>query len=195
MPETYTKHPDFGHLIVFLLAYPLFMYANFTGYCDIMIGVARAVGFTLPENFNRPLLARNMVDYWNRWHMTLSGFFRDYMYLPIYTVLRRRMPQPLAMSITSMLAFFVMGVWHDKTIMMVAFGLIHGVGVVLTNLYGELLKKMLTREQMKRYRQNRVIHLFAVVLCQCYVVAAFLPFAYNRSQLSQVYQCLWNHAT
>ena len=189
-PDTYTRHPDLQHLVRFLLAYPLFMYMNFTGYCDIVIGVARTVGFTLPENFNRPLLARNMVDYWNRWHMTLSAFFRDYMYLPIYSALRRRVPQLLAMSITSMLAFLVMGIWHDKTAMMAVFGLFHGAGVVITNLYGELLKKMLTREQLKRYRQNRIIHLLAVMLCQCYVVAAFLFFAYDWEQLSRVCRCL-----
>ena len=85
----------------------------------------------LPENFNRPLLARNMVDYWNRWHITLSEFFRDYMYLPIYSVLRKRTPQLFAMSVTSMLSFFVMGIWHGSTAMMAAFGLFHGVGVVV----------------------------------------------------------------
>ena len=189
-PATYTRRPDLQHLIVFLLAYPLFMYMNFTGYCDIVIGVARAVGFTLPENFNRPLLARNMVDYWNRWHMTLSEFFRDYMYLPIYSALRRRVPQLLAMSITSMLAFFVMGIWHGSTVMMAVFGLFHGTGVVIVNLYGELLKKVLTREQMRRYRQSGLVHAAAVVLCQCYVVAAFLFFAYDWKQLRQVFPWL-----
>ncbi len=189
-PGTYTRHPDAWHLIVFLLAYPLFIYTNFTGYCDIVIGVARSVGFTLPENFNRPWLARNIVDFWNRWHITLTEFFRDYMYLPIYTSLRRRVPQPLAMSITSMLAFLVMGVWHGSTAMMALFGLIHGTGVVVVNLYGDWLRKRLTRQQMQRYRQDRVIRLCAVLLCQCYVVAAFLFFAYNWDQLSEVLRCL-----
>jgi len=169
------------------------MYTNFTGYCDIVIGVARAVGFTLPENFNRPLLARNMVDYWNRWHITLSEFFRDYMYLPIYSSLRRRVPQLLAVSITSMLSFFVMGIWHGSTVMMAAFGLFHGAGVVGVNLYGEILKRTLSREQLKSYRQSRVIHVLAVLLCQCYVVAAFLFFAYDWQQLSRVYKCLMHY--
>ena len=144
-----------------------YMYLNFTGYCDIVIGIARAVGFTLPENFNRPFLARNMVDYWNRWHITLSAFFRDYMYLPIYMSLRKRMPQPLAMSVASMLSFFVMGIWHDNTVMMAVFGLFHGAGIVAVNLYEMLLKRWLTREQVKRYRQSRLVHVFAVALCQC----------------------------
>ena len=189
-PATFTRHPDTAHLAMFLLAYPLFMYVNFTGYCDIVIGIARAVGFELPENFNRPLLARNMVDYWNRWHMTLSQFFRDYMYLPIYTVLRKRTPRTVAVSVTSMLSFFVMGIWHDKTMMMAVFGLFHGAGVVIVNLYGELLKKLLTREQLKRYGQSRAIHVLAVLLCQAYVITAFLFFAYDWNQLSEVCRCL-----
>ena len=62
---------------------------NFTGYCDIVIGLAAAVGFTLPENFHRPFLARNMVDYWSRWHITLSEFFRDCRALQIPNSLPR----------------------------------------------------------------------------------------------------------
>lgn len=196
--RTVTAHPDAAHLALFLLAYPLFMYFNFTGYCDIVIGLARAVGFELPENFHWPLLARNMVDYWNRWHITLSQFFRDYMYLPIYTALRRRAPRTLAMSVASMLSFFVMGVWHGPKAMMAAeptaamavFGLFHGTGIVIVNLYGELLKKLLGREQLKRYAQSRAIRAIAVVLCQTYVVAAFLFFAYDWNQLLEVYRCV-----
>jgi D-alanyl-lipoteichoic acid acyltransferase DltB (MBOAT superfamily) len=183
---TYLKHPDFLHFIGFLLAFPLFLYMNFSGYCDIMIGLAKTVGFILPENFNHPLLARNIVDYWMRWHMTLSQFFRDYMYLPIYSSLRRRVPQAVAMSITSMLAFFVMGIWHDKTVGMAVFGLLHGGGVVIVNLYGDLLKKLLTREQMKRYRQSRIVEGFAIVLCQTYIVFTYLFFAYKWTDLMEV---------
>jgi D-alanyl-lipoteichoic acid acyltransferase DltB (MBOAT superfamily) len=188
-PQTFTRHPDAAHLALFLLAYPLFMYLNFTGYCDIVIGFARSVGFELPENFNRPLLARNMVDYWNRWHMTLSQFFRDYMYLPIYTALRKRTPRTLAMAVTSLLSFLVMGIWHGPTAMMAVFGLFHGVGVVLVNLYAELLKKLLTREQLKHYSQSLTIRVIAVIFCQAYVVAAFLFFAYDWNQLTEVCRC------
>ena len=188
--ETFTRHPDPGHLAAFLLAYPCYMYINFTGYCDIMIGLAAAVGFTLPENFHRPFLARNMVDYWNRWHITLSEFFRDYMYLPIYTALRKRGPRPLAISITSMLAFFVMGVWHDNTVMMAAFGLFHGIGVTAVNLYGEAMRKVLSREQLKKYRQSLPVRIVAVAVCQCNVVVAFLLFAYDWKGLQEVYQCI-----
>jgi D-alanyl-lipoteichoic acid acyltransferase DltB (MBOAT superfamily) len=112
------------------------------------------------------------------------------MYLPIYMSLRKRTPQPLAMSAASMLSFFVMGIWHDNTVMMAVFGLFHGAGVVAVNLYELLLKRWLTREQVKRYRQSRLAHVCAVALCQAYVVTAFLFFAYDWNQLSEVQRCL-----
>ena len=73
---------------------------------------------------------------------------------------------------------------------MAIFGLFHGAGVAGVNLYGEWLKKRLTREQMKRYQQSRAIHVAAVVLCQAYVVIAFLFFAYDGHQLAEVYRCM-----
>jgi alginate O-acetyltransferase complex protein AlgI len=62
-------------------AYPAFVYFNFSGYTDIVIGAGRLFGLGLPENFNRPYLARNMVDFWNRWHITLSTWIRDYVFM------------------------------------------------------------------------------------------------------------------
>ena len=65
-------------------AYPAFVYFNFSGYTDIVIGAGRLFGLGLPENFNRPYLARNTVDFWNRWHITLSTWIRDYVFMASY---------------------------------------------------------------------------------------------------------------
>jgi D-alanyl-lipoteichoic acid acyltransferase DltB (MBOAT superfamily) len=193
---TFTEHVDGAHLALFLLAYPCYMYLNFSGYCDIVVGIAQAVGFTLPENFNHPYVARNMVDYWNRWHITVSQFFRDYMYFPIYTALcRRRMPHLLAVIPATLTSFLVMGAWHGNTISFAVFGLVHGLGVVAVNVYTELLKALLPRGGIKRYKQNRAVHVCALLLCQSYVILAFLPFAYSWPELMQVYRCLLQWAT
>ena len=193
--ETFTKHPDAGHGILLLLAYPFYIYLNFSGYCDIVIGLARAVGFTLPENFNRPYFARNMLDYWSRWHITVSTFFRDYMYFPIYTSLCRRGIGPLGAAIPATLAsFFVMGAWHGNTFAFAVFGVIHGLGVIGVNLYAVLLRKLLSRDGLKRYKQSRLAYAAAWAVCQVYVVLAYLPFAYNWSELSELYRCL-HHLT
>jgi D-alanyl-lipoteichoic acid acyltransferase DltB (MBOAT superfamily) len=194
--ETFTKHPDAAHLGLLLLAYPIYIYLNFSGYCDIVIGLARAVGFTLSENFNRPYVARNMVDYWNRWHMTVSTFFRDYMYFPIYTSLCRRGMPPLGAAIPATLAsFFVMGAWHGNTFSLAVFGVIHGLGVIAVNVYSELLRKVLSRDGLKRYKQSRLVHAAAWLVCQGYVVLAYLPFAYPWSEVAELYRCVLQWAS
>ena len=71
--RTFTSHPDIVHLTVFLLSFPAYLYMNFSGYTDIVIGFGSAVGFVLPENFRQPYLARNVSDFWNRWHITFIG--------------------------------------------------------------------------------------------------------------------------
>ena len=58
-------------------SFPLFVYFNFSGYCDIVIAMAALAGFTIPENFNKPYLSRTMIEFWNRWHITLSQWLRD----------------------------------------------------------------------------------------------------------------------
>lgn len=81
-PSIFIDDPKITSLIVFLCAFPVYLYVNFSGYCDIVIGIARAVGFRLPENFNHPYIARNLNDFWGRWHITLSSLLRDYLLLP-----------------------------------------------------------------------------------------------------------------
>ena len=64
--------------------YPIYLYCNFAGYCDIVIAANRFFGMKLPENFNRPYLARNVIEFWTRWHITLGTWIRDYLFMPMY---------------------------------------------------------------------------------------------------------------
>ena len=188
--STFLNSPNLMTLGIFLLAFPVYLYLNFSGYCDIVIGIARAVGFSLPENFNHPYLARNLNDFWSRWHITLSGLLRDYLYFPIQTTLARHIPVLLSMVLATLFSFLVMGVWHGNSISFTVFGLLHGIGVIAVNLYTEGLKKVLGKKKLKNYRESRSIRLAAVIVCQCYVVFTFLPFNYTRSELSQVLHSL-----
>ena len=98
--------------------YPLYLYFNFAGYCDIVIAAARLFGMKLPENFNRPWLARNPIEFWTRWHITLGTWIRDYLFMPMYKPVVERWPkraQSLAW-IFYFLAFVVAGVWHGTTL-------------------------------------------------------------------------------
>ena len=79
-------------LVVFYF-YPMYLYFNFAGYCDIVIAACRLLGMRLPENFNRPYLARNVIDFWTRWHITLGTWIRDYLFLPMYKPVVERWPK------------------------------------------------------------------------------------------------------
>lgn len=98
---------------------------SFGGYSAIAIGLARIAGITLEENFNAPWRSTDLVDFWKRWHMTLSSFVRDYLHGPVAAHFRL----PALGAVVSMLA---MGLWHDFTVYYVLWGLWQGMGIVLT---------------------------------------------------------------
>ena len=93
-------NPDQSHALEILFAiygYAVQIYADFSGYTDIAIGVALLLGFEFPQNFDRPYTARSLQDFWRRWHMTLSRWLRDYLYIPLGRLARDRapdLPQP-----------------------------------------------------------------------------------------------------
>jgi len=98
------------------------IYFDFAGYSDMAIGLGRCFGFRFPENFNWPLLSRSMRDFWRRWHMTLSGFFRDYVYIPMGG--NRRGGLRTGFNLVSV--FFLCGLWHGASWNFVLWGLVHG---------------------------------------------------------------------
>ena len=164
-------------LIVFY-SYPVYLYLNFSGYVDIMIGTARLAGFTtLPENFNRPYLARNVQDFWTRWHISFAVWIRHYLFTPVSTGLIRRWPESLhglAMALSVLITFFVVGMWHGNTLNFVLFGLFQGLGVIVVGMYGRWLRSSLGREGRKAYDNNSAIRGIAIVLCFHFTCATFL---------------------
>jgi alginate O-acetyltransferase complex protein AlgI len=121
------------------LLYTQFLYFNFSGYMDVIIGIGRLFGFQLPENFNKPFQAVNFLDFWSRWHMTLSDWFKFYLFNPLLKLLTYRWPSPKASPYLGVFSFFVtffiMGIWHGSTNIFVVYGLFLGIGVSLNKLY------------------------------------------------------------
>ncbi len=113
-------------LILATAAFGLQIYMDFSGYTDIAIGLARMIGIRLRENFNWPTLARNPVDFWNRWHISLSHWFRDYLFTAI---MGRRRPGPLRKLLNLVTVLSLMGLWHGATWMFVLLGLFAGMGI------------------------------------------------------------------
>ena len=120
-----------------LLAYALQLYFDFSGYIDMALGLAQCLGFTLPENFNYPYSAKSISEFWRRWHITLSSWFRDYVFFP----LERRRQSFGGQQINTLIVFLLTGLWHGLTLPFIAWGLIHGGAVALeASGFGRKLK-------------------------------------------------------
>src|SRR5438874_1985405 len=113
-------------MIVAVWGYAIVIYADFSGYTDIAIGVAKLLGFQFPQNFDRPYSARSLQDFWRRWHMTLSRWLRDYLYIPLGGNRGSR----LGLYRNIMLTMVLGGLWHGAAWTFVMWGTIHGVGQV-----------------------------------------------------------------
>jgi D-alanyl-lipoteichoic acid acyltransferase DltB (MBOAT superfamily) len=113
--------------LVGIYAYAAQIYCDFSGYTDIAVGVALLLGFVLPENFDVPYAARSVREFWRRWHMTLSGWLRDYLYIPLGG--NRRGPRRTARNI--MTTMLLGGLWHGAGWTYVVWGGLHGGAMVL----------------------------------------------------------------
>lgn len=111
------------------VAYSLQLYFDFSGYSDMAVGLARMLGYRLPFNFNSPYKATGIIDFWRRWHMSLTNFFRKYVYIPLGG--NREGLQRQAVNV--MVVFFLTGLWHGAGWTFILWGTIHGL-LVLVNL-------------------------------------------------------------
>jgi len=114
------------------LAYTLQLYFDFSGYSDMAIGAARLFGIYLPLNFHSPYKATNIVEFWRRWHMTLSQFLRDYLYIP----LGGNRHGPLARNRNLLLTMLLGGLWHGAGWTFVMWGGLHGVYLIVNHAWG-----------------------------------------------------------
>jgi alginate O-acetyltransferase complex protein AlgI len=117
-------------LLVGVYAYAIQIYADFSGYTDIAIGCALLLGIRFPQNFDAPYRSLSLQEFWRRWHMTLSAWFRDYVYVPLggNRGSRRRT------YINLVTVFFLCGLWHGASWTFVVWGLFHGAFLVLERL-------------------------------------------------------------
>lgn len=123
------------------IAYTLQIYFDFSGYSDMAIGLARMFGIRLPLNFNSPYRANNVIDFWRRWHMTLSRFLRDYLYFPLGGNRMGRTRRHLNLLVTMVLG----GLWHGAGWTFVVWGMLHGAYLMLNHAWRSLFPKPIDR--------------------------------------------------
>jgi len=180
-------------LPVAMLFYYLYLYLNFSGFCDMAIGAAAIIGIPVPENFENPFAARNVKDFWNRWHITLSTWMRDVVFSPLSKYLVGKFGIKLAdhaIALTITIVFLLVGIWHGAGWNFAAYGAVHALGVVANHYYTIFLKKKLGREKFKAYNENRWIRAIAVVLTFCYCGASLIFFANTFPQIAQIISLL-----
>jgi alginate O-acetyltransferase complex protein AlgI len=115
-----------------LVTYALQIYFDFSGYSDMAIGLGRMFGFTFLENFNYPYIARSVKEFWRRWHISLSTWFRDYLYVPLGG--NRKSNRRTYFNL--ILVFFVTGLWHGASWSFVLWGFVHGIFLIIERYSG-----------------------------------------------------------
>ncbi|MCF8331069.1 MAG: MBOAT family protein [Bacteroidales bacterium] len=117
--------------------YSLQIYCDFSGYTDIAIGVALLLGFRLPWNFNSPYKAANITDFWRRWHISLSSWLRDYLYIPLGGNRRGKIRTYINLMITMLLG----GLWHGAAVRFIIWGGLHGIGLAIHKAWMQIFGK------------------------------------------------------
>ncbi len=122
-----------------VLMYSLQIYFDFSGYSDMAIGLGRMFGFQIPENFNFPYIARSIREFWRRWHISLSQWFRDYLYIP----LGGNRHKPARTYFNLFIVFLLTGLWHGASWNFIIWGLLHGFFMIIERLgFGKVLAQL-----------------------------------------------------
>lgn len=130
-PQTFSGFENMAAL----LGYPVQIYFDFSGYSDMSIGAAAILGFWLPDNFHFPYRALSLTDFWRRWHISLSTWFRDYLYIP----LGGNRKGTLRMYANNFITMLVAGLWHGASWMFVIWGALHGFGLCVHKFFSRQL--------------------------------------------------------
>ena len=179
-----------AHGLVIIAAYPLYLYCNFSGYIDIVIGIARFLRIELPENFNRPFSSDNFMNFWSRWHITLSEWLKTYVYNPLLLALMRRYQsaslQPFLGVLAIFVTFFLVGLWHGQTSEFLFFGVLQGGGVAAVKLYQTLVIQQIGRKRYRTLSNNFLYNEFARGLTFTWFAFTLLWFWSNWIQIGDI---------
>ncbi|MEG0803601.1 MAG: MBOAT family O-acyltransferase, partial [Pygmaiobacter sp.] len=150
-----------GSLLLIAFFYTVQIYADFAGYTNMARGFAGLLGIELAENFKTPYLARSVKEFWNRWHISLSAWLRDYLYIPLGGN-RTSTPRYL---LNLFVTFLCSGLWHGASVMMLLWGALHGFYMVFGTLTKPLRDQMFARLHWKRESFSARVFSTAITFC------------------------------
>lgn len=147
--------------------YYLYIYLDFSAYSDIAVGLGRLLGVPTPENFNKPLTARNIVVFWERWHMSLSQFIRRNLFIPVQLMgmrWTRGQHARLVSSLAFAVSFVLCGLWHGLSWRFLVWGAGHALALIVCNLYRDRLVRRMGRKAAAAFSERPVVKAIATVL-------------------------------
>ena len=166
-----------------MYTFGLELFFDFAGYSMFALAISNLMGIRSPINFNKPFLSRDLKEFWNRWHMSLSFWFRDFVFMRMVMVLTRKKifkNRNVTSSVAYIVNMLIMGFWHGVTWYYIAYGLFHGLGLVINDAWIRK-KKTLNKERKKAGKatlpENRWIQLLGMVVTFHVVMFSFLIFS------------------
>ncbi|WP_283750462.1 D-alanyl-lipoteichoic acid biosynthesis protein DltB [Bacillus cereus] len=163
--------------MIYMYSYSLYLFFDFAGYSSFVIGVSYMMGIKTPENFNKPFISRNIKDFWNRWHMSLSFWLRDFIYMRfVFFATKKKLIKNRYMIsyIGVFLNFFAMGIWHitgHHIAQYMIYALYHIALFILFDIFERKNKKY------KFWPNNTFMHVLAIVITFHFVCFGFLIFS------------------
>ena len=172
-----TKTTEGLWILLYLYTFQIFF--DFSGYSDVAIGIGRLYGITLPENFDRPYLQRNIQQFWQCWHITLSTWFRVYFFIPFSRMLiqtRYQIPQWIIVFVCQLATMALIGLWHGVTINFLMWGLWHGVGLFLHKMLADHTRQWYRRVNEQNW-PRRMLHFASIITTFHFVALGWVFFA------------------
>lgn len=154
------------------IAFGIQVYCDFSGYSDIAIGAALIMGFKIPPNFNKPFFSTSPSEFWRRWHISLSSWVKDYLFLPI---VYRRIGSDFRLFSGLLLTFLVLGLWHGAGWNFVFFGLLHGIYVLIETI----IRKRSPNLARHGFFKRNVGKIFSILVTQYLIFLAWIAFRVN----------------
>jgi alginate O-acetyltransferase complex protein AlgI len=184
-------------LWIMLIAYAFMIYFDFSGYTDIAIGLSSCIGIVLPENFDHPYSAQNITLFWNKWHISLTQWFRAYFFNPFTRFLRTRKQKispSLIIAITQICTMFLIGLWHGISWNFIIWGLWHGIGLFIHNRWASIMKNI--REKYNVNISDQKTHIYfsiiSILFTFSFVALGWIWFVIPDPQISiQIFKKLF----
>lgn len=165
----------------YMYAYSLYLFFDFAGYSNFAIGTGYVLGIKVPINFNKPFISKDMKEFWNRWHISLSKWFGDYIYsrFVLNSMRKKRFKNRIIAShFGQILTMLIMGFWHGITWYYIIYGLYQGIALVLTDIYQRKSKFYKSHKKEKWFQYTQILITFHIA---CFGLLIFSGYLFGKS--------------